>query len=133
MTLYVDSSVLLKRYIKEHDSDAAVSLMRTDPVLVASRLVEVEVRRNLARLLNKEELAKAKKQFSLDLDAFALVSLDETTCNEAARIAEQTLCRSLDSIHLAAATRAGSLTTILTFDIRQAQVARTIGLNVIGC
>lgn len=133
MTLYVDSSALLKRYVDEYDSVAAVGLMATDPVLVTSRLAEVEVRRNLSRLLEGEELVTARRQFQLDLDVFALVALDAVTCNEAARIAEQTLCRSLDALHLAAASRAGARTTVLTFDQRQAQAARSLGLAVIGC
>jgi predicted nucleic acid-binding protein len=132
MTLYVDSSALLKRYVDEHDSVQAESLLSTDPVLVTSRLTEIEVRRNLARLLDGAALLDARRQLAGDLDAFALVALDATTCGEAARIAEQTLCRSLDSIHLAAALRAGSATTVLTFDVRQAQVARSIGLAVRG-
>lgn len=131
MTLYVDTSAILKRYIDERDSDIAKSLMATDPVLVTSRLAEIEVRRNLARLLDPDAGQQAKRDFSKDLDVFALVGLDATTCNAAARIAEETLCRSLDSIHLAAAQRAGSA-TLLTFDIRQAQAARSIGLAVIG-
>lgn len=132
MTLYVDSSALLKRYIDEHDSEAAVNLMASDPVLLTSRLTEIEVRRNLARLLDGDDLTASRRQLAIDLDAFALVSLDATTCNEAARIAEQTLCRSLDSLHLAAAVRSGATTTLLTFDRRQAQVARTLGMAVIG-
>lgn len=132
MTLYVDSSALLKRYIDEHDSAVAVELMKSDPVLVTSRLTEVEVRRNLARLLDGEELDTQRQAFTVDLDAFALVSLDATTMSAAAMIAEQTLCRSLDSIHLSAAQRAGSATTLLTFDVRQARAAREIGVDVIG-
>lgn len=132
MTLYVDSSALLKRYVDEHDSDVADRLLRTDPVVVTSRLTEVEVRRNLTRLLDGDELIRQRRTLSIDLDAFALVALDATTMNAAARIAEQTVCRSLDSIHLAAAQRAGLATTLLTFDIRQASVARSIGLAVIG-
>lgn len=132
MTLYVDSSALLKRYVDEHDSDVAAQLMAADPVLITSRLAEVEVRRNLARLLEVDEAGAAKRQFLADLDAFALVSLDAVTCNEAARIAEQTLCRSLDALHLAAAVRAGPATTLLTFDHRQAQTARLLGLSVTG-
>lgn len=132
MTLYVDSSALLKRYIDERDSEVALSLMATEQVLVTSRLTEVEVRRNLARLLDASAALDAKRQFLHDLDAFALVALDATTCMEAARIAEQTLCRSLDSLHIAAALRAGSTTTLLTFDARQAQAARTVGLAVVG-
>jgi len=132
MTLYVDTSALLKRYVDERDSPVALDLMATDPVLVTSRLTEVEVRRNLARLLAPDDALAAKRAFNEDLDAFALVALDTTTCADAARIAEQTLCRSLDAMHLAAAQRAGAATTLLTFDIRQAQAARTIGLHVVG-
>ncbi len=132
MTLYVDTSALLKRYVAEHDSDAAEQFMAADPVLVTSRLTEVEVRRSLSRLLNSSDAPAAKRQFLNDLDSFALVSLDGATCNEAARIAEQTLCRSLDALHLAAAVRTGPSTTLLTFDNRQAQAARSLGLAVIG-
>lgn len=51
---------------------------------------------------------------------------------EVVRIAEKTLCRPPDSIHLAAACRAGSATTVLTLDQRQAEAARSIALSVIG-
>ena len=88
--------------------------------------------RNLARLLDRDAAITAKRDFISDLDAFAVVALDATTCSEAARIAEATLCRSLDSLHLAAAHRAGAGTTLLTFDVRQAQAARAAGLAVIG-
>ncbi len=132
MSLYVDSSALLKRYVDEHDSDVAVSVMASDPVLVTSRLTEVEVRRNLGRLLDGDNLFSARRRLAVDLDAFALVALDATTCGQAALIAEQTLCRSLDSLHLSAARRAGSATALLTFDLRQAQVARSLGMTVLG-
>lgn len=132
MTLYVDTSALMKRYVQEHDSEVAVQLMSSDPVLVTSRLTVVELRRNLARLLRGNDLVSARRRAQADLDAFALVSLDAVTCNEAARIAEQTLCRSLDALHVAAALRTGASTTMLTFDIRQAQAARSTGLSVIG-
>jgi hypothetical protein len=132
VTLYVDSSALLKRYVDEHDSEAAAGLMASDPVLVTSRLTEVEVRRNLARLLDGDALVASRRQLQRDLDAFALVALDAVTCNEAARISEQTQCRSLDALHLAAALRAGRATVVLTFDLRQAQAARALGLAVAG-
>ena len=68
MTLYVDSSALLKRYVDEHDSVLAVDLMSADPVLVTSRLTEIEVRRNLARLLDANDLRDARRQVAVDLD-----------------------------------------------------------------
>lgn len=132
MTLYVDASALLKRYVDEHDSDVAEELLRSDPVLVTSRLTEVEVRRNLARLLDGDDLDRQRQALSIDLDAFALVGLDTVTMATAARIAEQTLCRSLDSVHLAAAQRCGTATVLATFDVRQAAVARRLGIAVLG-
>ena len=132
MVLYVDSSALLKRYVNEHDSAAAVDLMSSDSVLATCRITEVEIRRNLARLLSPADALAAKQTFLDDLDAFALIAIDATTCNEASRIAEQTGCRSLDALHLASALRAGQTTTLLTFDTRQAQAARSLGLAVIG-
>jgi uncharacterized protein len=131
VTLYVDSSAILKRYVDERDSAAAVELAASDPVIATSRLTEVEVRRNLTRLLDGPALVASRRQFAADLDAFALINIDAVVCNEASRIAEETLCRSLDAIHLACALRAGRA-TVLTFDIRQAAAARTIGLRVIG-
>ena len=127
MTLYVDTSALMKRYIDERDSDVAVELMATDPVLVTSRLTEIEARRNLTRLLDAPSLTDVRRRLQGDLEAFALVALDSSTCSDAAWIAEETLCRSLDALHLGAATRAGAHTTLLTFDLRQAQAARAIG------
>jgi len=130
--LYVDSSALLKRYVAEHDSDVVDALMSADPVLATTRITEVEIRRNLARLLDEKAATVANRQFLEDLDAFALIAVDATTCNEAARIAESTMCRSLDAVHIAAAVRAGAGTTFLTFDVRQAKVARSVGLDVAG-
>ena len=80
MTLYVDSSALLKRYVDEHDSQRAVDHMSADPVLVTSHLTEVEVRRNLTRLLDGTALLGARRRVAVDLDAFAPAALDATTC-----------------------------------------------------
>ena len=132
MTLYVDTSALLKRYVSEPDSDLAGHLMMSDPVLVTSRLTEIELRRNLARLLDPEDLLSVRRRLQVDLHSFALIDIDSVTCHQAALIAEQTLCRSLDALHIAAARRVGASTTFLTFDIRQGQAARSSDLLVIG-
>lgn len=64
MTLYVDTSALLKRYVEEPDSDRADELLAADPELVTARHTVVEVRRNLSRLL---DLASANAARSLGL------------------------------------------------------------------
>jgi predicted nucleic acid-binding protein len=133
VTLYVDSSALLKRYVDEPDSAVAADLLGSDPVLVTSWITLVEVRRTLARLLSGPALAAARRQFALDLGHFALVSVDELVCESAADIAEVLGVRSMDALHLASAKRlqVPSL-PFLTFDVRQAQAARSLGLVVLG-
>jgi hypothetical protein len=133
VSLYVDSSALLKRYIDEPDSDGAEALLTSDPSLLTARHTMVEVRRNLARLLDGRALTAARRAFARDLDAISLVELDATTCDAAAAIAEVTGVRSLDALHLAAARRIGGpAVPFLTFDVRQAQAARALGLTVVG-
>ena len=132
MTLYVDSSALLKRYVDEPDSDRAVELLSTDPTLVTGRHTVVEVRRNLARVLSPTDATVARAAFATDLTSFSIVELDANTCELAATIAEQTSVRTLDALHLGAARRLGTQLTFVTFDVRQAHAARSLGFAVAG-
>ena len=132
MTLYADSSALLKRYVDEPDSGRAVELLATDDELVTGRHTVVEVRRNLARLLDAAAAAAARASLTDDLAAFSIVELDAATCELAATIAEQSGVRTLDALHLGAARRLGTSLTFVTFDVRQAQAARALGFAVAG-
>lgn len=132
MTTYVDTSALLKRYVDEPDSDRALELLDGDPQLVTGRHTIVEVRRNLARLLSATDATAARAAFTEDLASLAIVEVDAATCELAATIAEQTGVRTLDALHLGAARRLGTALTFLTFDARQAQAARALGLAVAG-
>ncbi len=134
MTLYVDSSALLKRYIDEPDSDAAALILQSDPVLVTSWITVVETRRNLARLLTGSSLLAAQRTAERDFDAMALMTGDAATCTAAAAIGETLGARSLDAIHLASAQRLMIESLgFVTFDLRQGQIARSLGLRVLGC
>lgn len=133
MTTYVDSSALLKSYFAEPDASVAQRLLLSDSVLVTSWITMIEVRRNLARVLTGSELREAKDQFAADLDAIALVAVDEVVCRSAAQIAEQLAVRSLDAVHLACAQRlAIPSLPFITFDLRQAQGARSLGFTALG-
>ena len=133
MTTFVDSSALLKLYVAEPDSPTALALLESDPVLVTSWLSHVEVRRNLARVLNGTQLIKARQQCDLDFDLMALITLDEPRWRSAADIAEELGVRTLDAIHLACAQKLNiNPLTFVTFDVRQAQAARRMGFTVVG-
>ena len=124
---------MLKNYFSEADSSVAERLLNSDSVLVTSWVTVVEVRRNLARVLRNAELREAKDQFAADLDSIALVAVDEATCRAAAQIGEQLGVRSLDAIQLASAQRlAIPSLPFITFDLRQAQAARSLGFTVLG-
>ncbi len=132
MTTYVDSSALLKRYVAEADSDVADAVLAADATLVTARHTVVEVRRNLARLLGGDDLARARAAFVADLGSVAIIELDADTCQAAAAIAESSGVRTLDALHLAAARRVAEPgMRFLTFDTRQAQAARALGLEVV--
>lgn len=133
MTTYVDSSALLKMYVEEADSDVAEQLLGADPVVVTSWVTLVEVRRDLARLVEPQDLPDLRRRFERDLGEFALVSVDQVVCESAADIGEQLGVRALDAIHLACARRLQVPGLgFLTFDLRQAQAARSLGFTVLG-
>ena len=131
MSLYVDSSAFLKRYIDEPESERSEALMLADPQWITGRHTSVEVRRNLSRLLKGTALERALDAFAEDWKRTWVVELDERTCELACEIAESTGARTLDALHLAAATRVGaSAISSLTWDLKQAQAARALGISV---
>ena len=133
MTAYVDSSALLKRYLFEPDSKRGQSLLDEDVDLVTSRITIVEVRRALGLLASAVERVLTRANFARDLESISIIEVDALVCAEAASIAEETGLRSLDSIHVASARRISDVDiTFITFDVRQAAVARSLGLTVLG-
>lgn len=133
MTLYVDTSALLKLYVDEPDSDHAKMIVQSDQVLVTSWITVVELRRNLARLLEDAARGEAVAAAERDLDAFALVSAGELVSRAASRIGELLGVGSLDAVHLATAQSLQiPRIAFATFDLRQAQAARSLGFTVLG-
>jgi hypothetical protein len=132
VSTYVDSNALLERYVEEADSDAADALLRAGGGLLTARQTVVEVRRDLGRILSGRDLVAARAAFADDLRSISIIELDEATCESAASIAETTGTRTLDALHLAAAQRISAPGVgFLTFDVRQAQAARALGLTVV--
>lgn len=133
MSLYVDASALLKRYVAEGDSAECERILRSDPSLITARHTWVEVVRNLYRLLEGADRKAGEAAFRDDWQAFHVVELDEQTCERAADLAKTHSVRTLDALHLAAAQRVGGTSfPFVTYDVRQAQSARALGMTVLG-
>jgi predicted nucleic acid-binding protein len=131
--LYVDSSALIKCYVDEEDSEFALRLIGSDSVVVTSWITLVEVRRNLHRVLGPSLSRSQKQRLERDMDRMTLINVDERISRRASQIAETLGVRSLDAIHLGSA-QSLQVTglSFLTFDVRQAQAARALGLIALG-
>ena len=133
MTLYVDSSALVKRYVKEADSALSIQQMDLHDQRLTARHTVVEVRRVLTLSLSTRQVKSARSRFAQDLLGFSIIELDAVICERAAQIAESLRVRTLDALHLAAAERSGGEgTTFLSFDARQAAAAHQLGFTVVG-
>ncbi len=133
MSLYVDTSALIKRYVLEPDSDHCLGILKSDPLWITAQHTYVELRRNLARLLDHNDHARQVAAFLQDWSRMHVVTIDTQVAQHAADFAETSGIRSLDAIHLGAAYVVGSGSLpILTYDIRQAQAARALGWPVLG-
>jgi len=133
MTVYLDSSALLKRYIDESDSPHFTELLGSDENWLTCRLTWVEVWRNLGRRLTGADALAARHAFRTDWGRLVVVEIDTVLAEEAGRLADLSGARSLDALHLAALQRAGPAgIPLITADLRQAQAARSFGWVVLG-
>ncbi len=133
MPTYFDSSVAMAALLEESRSHEARQLLDSDDQYLISWLSLVEIRRNLARA--RESLANQfiRERFLNRIEAMLVATIDEDDWRLAAEIAETTLLKSLDALHLAVASNLELQNlTFLTFDKRQASVARQLGFSVVG-
>ncbi|HEX5608866.1 MAG TPA: type II toxin-antitoxin system VapC family toxin [Solirubrobacterales bacterium] len=131
--VYADASALVKLVRDEAESQALRSYLDGTDV-VSSELVLTEVPRAARRA------AAADPSLPLDLllrrvgeliDAVALCPLDRALLAGAGALTEPAL-RALDAIHVAAALDLHPVAAFVTYDERQAAVARLAGLRTMA-
>lgn len=132
MSVYADSSAVLKLHVDEPESPRAIELLAGRRWASAGH-TSVEVRRNLARLLAGASLNDARSTFLRSWEAVEVVELTGVVIDRAAELAERTGARTLDALHLGAAAEAGAALglPIVTFDRRLADAARSLGWRVL--
>ena len=131
--LALDTSALLKRYIAEEESDHVLQRMAADPQWCASALALSEAHVTICHLgfdtVAEHDLVRALRA---DWERFFVVPVDDRCLERASEIGCAERVRTLDALHLAAADRLPRPVTFLTFDARQANAARSLGLDVSG-
>jgi predicted nucleic acid-binding protein len=133
MTLAVDASALVKRYLHEPGRELVMDAMRADDVWCASALCRTEVLLVLHRIASGPRQANAlARSFRDDWDAFNVVPVDGRCLARATDIGTEYGLRTVDAVHLAAADRLPRPTHFLTFDRHQIPGALALGLQVIS-
>ena len=107
MTLYCDTSSLVKLYVSEPGSDDVRAQVAGAAVVASSVIAYPEVRATLARLrrdrlLPPAAFAQVKRQFEADWSSIASVTMDAAEVRRAGDLAERHGLRAPDGIHLAA-------------------------------
>ncbi len=123
--VYLDSSAIVKTVVLEPESAALRRFLRRVPARVSRALARTEVVRAV-RHLGAGPIARARAV----LDRLDLLGLDDALLDAAGAL-DAGVLRSLDAIHLAAASAlAGQLEAVVTYDARMAEAARRLGLAV---
>ena len=140
MLLYLDSSALVKLYVRE-DRSADVMHWRDAAEAVATSVAYAEARAAFARLVreghSKSTLhTKRLAKFNQDWEDYLRVELSPALTRQAGDLAEIYALRGFDAIHLASAfwlkeLGAGS-THFAAFDQRLTEAAVRAGLDVIS-
>lgn len=133
MTVFVDASAFVKRYLHEPGHDLVVDAMSSDPVWCASELCRTETLLVLHRVASGPRMARDLwAAFRDDWDACNVVPVDDRCLARATDIGVEFGVRTVDAVHLAAADRLPRPVSYLTFDRQQIPGALALGLQVVS-
>jgi hypothetical protein len=123
--VYLDASAAVKLVVSEPESASVRQFVASQLTRVSSRVLAVELMRAVTRAS-----PGALDQARALLDVTEFVELDVVIAERAALL-EPVGFRSLDAIHLGSALELGDeLDAFVTYDPRQADAARELGLSV---
>ncbi len=133
MTLYVDTSALVRRYLHDRHRSIVLEAMAGDDEWCASALVRTETQLALHRAaVSARQQAALWRELRDEWEAFWVVPLDDRGMARAVEIGATYGVRIVDAIHLAAADRLPAPVRYLTFDRQQIPAADALGFEVIS-
>jgi predicted nucleic acid-binding protein len=140
VTLYLDTSSLVKLYVAEPGSDVVRTLVESATIVATSSIAYTETRAALARrrrerLLRPAAFTAAKTTFEAEWPKYLTIEVTSALCRQAGEFAERYRLRAYDSVHLAAfaevARQAGVRETrFSSFDKALNRAARSLRLTL---
>jgi predicted nucleic acid-binding protein len=128
----LDTSALLKRYLREPHSQWLREQMSSDGQWAGSTLLATETAIALARAIpDSQSLARYDALASRDLEFFDLWPMDSECLVGAVDLGRAFALRTLDAIHLAAFRLMPPGCRLITFDARIESAALEIGLELL--
>lgn len=137
MTLYLDTSALVKLYFEEAGSDEVRQKVQLASVVATSRLAYIETLAGIARKNREAELVRkdctrVTAEFLDDWRSFFVIEVSEPLCKLAGDLVGRHPLRTLDAIHLASALllreRVEERVEFCGFDQRLGEAAKLEGL-----
>jgi predicted nucleic acid-binding protein len=133
VTVFVDTSALVRRYVDEPGRELVVATMAADDTWAASAMTRTESMMTLHHLAGgPHQQARLWSAFRDDWDAFVVVPVDQRCLVRAAELGASYALRVVDAIQLAAADRLPRPLRYLTFDRRQIPAAAALGMEVVS-
>lgn len=133
MTLYVDTSALVQRYVHDRHRGLVLDAMAGEDAWCTSALARTE-----AQLVLHRASGSAQQQQALwsalrdEWDAFWVVPLDDRCLARAVELGAAHRVRLVDAVHLAAADRLPTPVRFLTLDRQQIAAADALGFEVVS-
>lgn len=133
MTLYVDTSALVRRYLHDRHRSVVIDAMADDDAWCASALVRSETQLALHRAsVSARQQSDLWRVLRDEWEAFWVVPLDDRCMARAVEIGATYGVRIVDAVHLAAADRLPRPVRYLTFDRQQIPAADALGFEVVS-
>lgn len=131
MTLALDTSALLGRYLSGPHHRVVVDAMAADRVWCASALALAEALGMVDRVCDlPTDGDRMRRALRDDWERVHVVPVDQRCLDRAAELSREQPLRTVDALHLAAADRLPRPVTYATFDPRQIPVALALGFDV---
>jgi predicted nucleic acid-binding protein len=133
VTTFIDSSALVRRYVRDRHRPLVEEAMGGEAPWCASALARTEVQLALHRIAVSPAQQRALwRALRDDWDSFWVVPLDERCLARAVELGATYGVRIVDAVQLAAADRLPRPVRYLTFDRHQIPAAAALGFDVVS-